>query len=125
MRDGAAMAAASEHQSSSAARTRRAIMVRPSAFGRLGQAVENGLAQAERVLGPLRATRGEEMGLRLQDQAILKHLQMIGGERGAGRGDVDDQLRRAGRGRSFRGADAFHDAVAGDAVHWQRSAASG
>ena len=59
--------------------------------------------------------RGEELGLRLQDQAILKRLQEIGGERGAGRGDVDDQLRRAGRRRLLRSADAFYDAVACDA----------
>src|SRR6185437_12207939 len=96
-------------------RTRRAIKVRSSASRGLGEAVENGLSRGERTLGPLRATRGEEMGLRLQDQAILKHLQMIGGERGAGRGDVDNQLSRACRRRSFRGADAFKDAVAGDA----------
>ena len=87
----------------------------PSPQTALERSVQDGVAQAARALGPVRVAGGKELGLRLQDQAILKHLQMIGLERGAGGGDVDDQLGGAGGGRAFRGADALHDAVAGDA----------
>ena len=68
--------------------------------------------------------RGQQMRLRLQDQPILQHLQMIGAERRAGGGDVDDQLGGAGGGRGLGRADALDDAVAGDAVARRRSAAS-
>ena len=62
------------------------------------------------------ASRGDEVGLRAQDHPVLDHLEAVGGERGAGGGDIDDHFGGAGRGRGFGGARAFHDAVIDDAV---------
>src|SRR4029453_8777674 len=56
------------------------------------------------------------MSLRLQDQAVLQYLEMIGAKRRTGRGDVDDQLCGACCWRGFGGANAFHYAIAGDAA---------
>ena len=52
----------------------------------------------------------------IQDDAVGQHLQMIGAQRRAGRGDVDDDIGRARRRRAFGGAEAFDDAVDLDAV---------
>ncbi len=60
--------------------------------------------------------------MRAQDHAVLDDLEAIGGERGAGGGDVDDQLGGAGGGGAFGGAGAFDDAVVDDAVAGKEAA---
>ena len=71
---------------------------------------------------PGRRARGDEVGLRAQDHAVVDHLEPVGGERGAGRGDVDDHFRGAGGRRAFGGAGAFDDAVVDDAVLGEKAA---
>ena len=68
-----------------------------------------------------RRARRDQVGLRAQDHAVVDHLERVGGERRAGRGDVDDQLGGAGRRRAFGRARAFDDAVVGDAVLREKS----
>ncbi len=49
-----------------------------------------------------------------QDHAIVEDFERIRCERAAGRGDIDDQLRRAGRGGAFGRAEAFDNTIVGD-----------
>ena len=60
--------------------------------------------------------RRHQAGLRAQDHAVGQHLEMIGAQRRAGRGDVDNHVGRAGGRRAFRGAQALDDAIDLDAV---------
>ena len=60
--------------------------------------------------------RPHKAGLRAQDHPVGQDLQMIGAQRRACRGDVDDDVGRAGGRRAFGGAEAFDDAVDLDAV---------
>ena len=46
-----------------------------------------------------------------QDHAVGQHFQPVGAQRRAGRGDVDDDVGRAGRRRALGGAEALDDAV--------------
>ena len=66
--------------------------------------------------------RGHQIGLRAQDHAVVDHLEAVGGERRAGRRDVDDELGGAGRRRRFGRARALHDPVVGDAVRGEEIA---
>ena len=50
---------------------------------------------------------------------------MIGDERRAGRGDVDDDFRSASGGRAFRGAEAFNDPVIIDPMRLEEAARLG
>ena len=65
---------------------------------------------------------GDQVGLRSQDHAVVEHLEAVGLERGAGGGDVDDQLGEAGGRRALGGAEALDDAVAGDALLGEEAA---
>ena len=69
--------------------------------------------------------RGDEIGLRAQDHAVLDHLEPVGGERRAGGGDVDDQFGGAGGRRAFGRAGALDDAVVDDAVLGEEAAGRG
>ena len=60
--------------------------------------------------------RGDEISLRAEDHSVIENFQRIGGERGAGRRDIDDRLGRAGCRRTFGRAEALDDAIIGDAV---------
>ena len=71
---------------------------------------------------PRRRERSDEIGLRAQDHAVVEHLQRVGGERRAGRGDVDDQFGGAGGRRALGRAQAFDDAIVGDAVLGEKPA---
>ena len=81
-----------------------------------GDAVEDAARGLALGLAPGGAARGDEIGLRAQDDAVVEDLQRVGGERRAGGGDVDDELGRAGGRRAFGRAEALDDAVIGDAV---------
>src|SRR5262249_32023249 len=74
-------------------------------------AVEDGAGGGAGGNAPVGPARRDEVRLRTQDEAVLHHLEGVGGERRAGGGDVDDQLGGAGGGRRFGGAGALHDAV--------------
>ena len=53
------------------------------------------------VLAPVGGARGDQVGLRAQDHAVLDDLEAVGSERRAGRGDVDDEFGRTGGRRGF------------------------
>ena len=69
-----------------------------------------------------RGERGDQRRLRAQDRSIVEGLERIGGERRAGRGDVDDEFRRARSGRALGRAEALDDAVVGDAMLGEEAA---
>ena len=52
---------------------------------------DRGSACGSRACAPVGVSRGDEVGLRAQDDAVVEDLQRVGGERRAGGGDVDDQ----------------------------------
>ena len=56
------------------------------------------------------------MRLRLEDDPVGEDLQTVGAERRPGRGDVDDEIGGARGGGALGRAEAFDDAVVGDAV---------
>ena len=70
-------------------------------------------AACSRPGAPGRGQRGDEIGLRAQDRAVVESFQRIGRERRAGRGDVDDELGRARRRRALGRAEALDDAIIG------------
>ena len=53
---------------------------------------------------PRRHLRRDQIGLGPQDDAVLQHLEAVGGKRRSRRGDVDDDVGGAGRRRPFGGA---------------------
>ncbi len=81
-----------------------------------GDAVEQQARGVAFARAPTGAARGDEVRLRTQDHAVVEHLEAIGGERRAGRGDVDDHFGAAGRRCAFGRARAFDDAIVDDAV---------
>ena len=87
-----------------------------------GDAVEQDAGGVALRRAPVGGAGGEQIGLRAQDHAVVDHLEAVGGERRAGRGDVDDELGGAGGGRGFGRARAFHDPVVGDAVRGEELA---
>src|SRR6185437_7996431 len=84
--------------------------------GARGDVVEDDAGGLARLCRPVGVSRGDKIGLALQDHAVVEHLQPVGGKRGPRRGDVDDHLGGAGRGRTFGRAGAFDDAVVDHAV---------
>ena len=75
-----------------------------------------GAARSRDAPRPSGGARGDEIGLRAQDDAVVDDFEPVGGKRRAGGGDVDDQLGGAGRRRAFGRAGAFDDAIIDDAV---------
>jgi hypothetical protein len=69
-----------------------------------GDAVEHEARGLPLARAPIRRAGGDQIRLRAQHHAIVDHLERIRGERSTGRGDVDDQLGGAGRGRAFGSA---------------------
>ena len=85
-------------------------------------AVEHDARGTRARRAPVGRARRHQVGLRAQDHAVLDHLEPVGGERRARRGDVDDQLGGAGRRRALGRARAFDDPVVGDAVRGEEIA---
>ncbi len=85
------------------------------ARSRAARRVSSFSAAARAAPAPIGVEARGELGLALQDGAVLQHLQPVGRQRRAGRGDVDNGFGRAGGGRAFGGAGAFDDAVIGNA----------
>ena len=79
------------------------------------QARQQSLAGRPRRAVPIGRQRRGELRLAFQDGAVFQGLQAIGGQRGAGGGDVHDRFGGSCGGRAFGGAPAFHDAIIADA----------
>ena len=106
--------------SASSASSQPAKRVRTSrkARARVCAAMRSSTMRADFALGraPVGRARRDQIGLRAQDHAVLDHLEPVGGERRAGRRDVDDEFGGAGGRRGLGRARAFHDPVVGDAM---------
>ena len=85
-------------------------------------AVEDETRGFDLAVAPVRAARGDKIGLRAQHDAVVDDFQRIGGKRRAGGRDVDDHLGGAGRRCAFGRAEAFHDPVIGDAMRREEGA---
>src|SRR4029450_2455544 len=107
------------------ARRARAPLALLAGAGAGADVVEDDTRGLARGVAPVGLARGDEVGLALQDHAVVEHLQPVRGKRRAGRGDVDDHLGSAGRGRAFSGAGALDDAVVDDAMAREEVASGG
>jgi len=70
----------------------------------------------QRRVAPGGGERGNEVRLAFQHHPVIEHFQIIGRQRCARRGDVDNRLGGTCRRRAFRRPQAFHDAVIGNPV---------
>ncbi len=79
--------------------------------GLRGKPVEDDARKITLGLSPGCSARCHQIRLRAQNCAVLDDLEAVGGKGRTGRGDVDDHLGGAGRGRAFGRAGAFDNAI--------------